>query len=491
MKASKVSLLKVWIILLLIFTGLWSFTSCQNIKKPSFIIIAADQLSFNSFSCSEDRSVTISGLNTLCQESIRFTNAYTTSTQSSAAMGSLLSGTYPYQHGLHRSFDRINSEQPLLQEFFKSLNYRTSFWSGNPTILKKTGLSRGFDVFDDSSFLSQVTYSMNFKEQTMLFKNWVAESTTPYFSVIYTSELGSLNKGETQISSIESFDEKLGTFFEELKASGQWESNFIIVLGMQGESEYSRPNESRFSNLHIENTNISLFVKPPNEKKSERLNWKIDKAVNLADLGHSLIRTINHHYLATDDIQFPIRDLSTAWSENESMPDQPRKLILETVNTWGRQLEIRFALIFENYLFIESEKNEFYNKLTDELEIIDLIKTQREIKKEDLISLDNIRKDIGAVKWIHYQPHDYHWVLANREYWSKPNSRHLLFQNEKNRLLNKKTSQPLSTILIYFQDPKIEKDALYEEARRNSYNLSLENIWGLWNPDRAWPSPKL
>lgn len=491
MKASKLSLIKVWICLFLMSAGLWSLTSCQDIKKPSYIVIAADQLSFNSFSCNEDREIAGSGLNTLCQESIRFTNAFTTSTQTSAAMGSLLSGTYPIHHKLHRSIDRIYSEQPLLQEFFKSENYRTSFWIGNPTILKKTGLSRGFDVFDDSSFLNQSMYSMNFKEQTLLFKNWANESSVPFFSVIYTSELESLNEGETQISSIENFDDKLGAFFSELKAANQWDSNYIIVLGLQGESEYGRPNESEFSNLHSENTNIALFVKPPRDKGDEGINWKIDTAVNLADIGYSLIKTISPQYLITNDLQFPIWDFSGIWSPGNTLPSGQRKLIFESTNTWKPQLEIRFAMLYKNYLMIEAEKNEFYNKLTDGLETIDLNKTQREIKDEDLAYLDQIRSDSSAVKWTQYQPDNYKWVISNREYWSKPNSRRSVFQNEKNRLISERTTQPLSSLLIYFLDPKLDKDSHYEEARRSSYNLAHENIWGLWAPDKVWPIPKL
>lgn len=476
--------------MLFIITGLWSLTSCQEIKKPSFIIIAADQLSFNSFSCNEDRTTGISGLNTLCQESIRFTNAFTTSTQTAAAMGSLLSGAYPFQHRLHRSFDRINPEQPLLQEFFKVANYRTSFWSGNPAILKKTGLSRGFDIFDDATFLNQSMYSMNFKEQTVLFGNWASESPLPFLAVIYTSELESLNEGETQISSIENFDDKLGQFFNELKARNLWETNYVVVLGLQGKSEYSRPNESAFSNLHTENTNIALFVKPPRQKGDEGINWKIDSAVNLADLGYSLIKTINPIYSRINDLKFPVWEFSGLWLKNEILSLDSRKLLIETTNTWKQQLELRFALIFKNYLFIEAAEGEFYNRLTDGLETIDLMKTQSLLTEEDFLGLDKLRKDANAAKWTDYQPLDYRWVISNKEYWSKPNSRRSVFQDEKNRLASNPTSQPLSTLLIYFQEPKIEKDALYEDARRNSYNLAYENIWGLWNPEKAWPIPK-
>lgn len=457
--------------------------SCQENKKPSYIIIAADQLSFNSFACNEDKNIKDSGLNILCQESIRFTNAFTTSTQSAAAMGSLLSGTYPFQNSLHRSFDRINPNNVLVQELFKKAGYRTSFFSGKPTILKKTGLSRGFDLFDDSSVLNQSMYSLSFRNQINLFENWAQESNDAFFSVIYTSELESLNEGETQISGLEHFDETLGQFFLKLKENNLWESNYIIVAGLQGKSEYSRPNESRYSNLHSENTNVALFIKPPRQKGDEGINWKIDTLVNLADFSYSLMKTIEPSYQAAQDAHFPIFDFSGFWSKNEieNLPNKPRKLIIETANTWKQPLELRFGLIFKNYLFLESENNELYNRLTDGLETIDLIKLQEEVKEEDLALLNNIRKNLKARKWVQYQPPVYDWVLSNQSYWSQPNNRAEFFQQEKLRLSKQKTFQPLSTLLVYFQNPKLEKDSLYEEARRQSYNLSLENIWGLWS----------
>jgi hypothetical protein len=492
MKASKRDLFKVWIFAFFVLAGLWSFSSCQEIKKPSFIIIASDQLSFNSFACDEDKYNKNSGLNVLCQESIRFTNAFTTSTQSAAAMGSLLSGTYPFQNSLHRSFDRIKPEQTLIQELFKKNAYRTSFFSGKPTILKKTGLSRGFDYFDDSSFLSQPMYSLSFKEQLRLFQNWQQESADPFFSVLYTSELESLNEGETQLSGLENFDETLGQFFLMLKNNNLWESNYIIVTGLQGKSEYSRPNESRFSNLHSENTNVALFIKPPRQKGDEGINWKIDTSISLADFAYSLMKTIVPTYTTTQHQEFPILDFSAFWSKNEieNLPDKSRKIIIESCNTWKNNLEIRFGLIFKNYLFLESETDQLYNKLTDGLETIDLIKNQQEIKDEDIRHLNEIRREIKAKKWVQYQPPIYDWVLSNRAYWSKPNSRADVFQNEKLRLAAQKKSQPLSTLLIYFQNPKLEKDALYEEARRQSYNLSLENIWGLWSGSDKKEGPR-
>ena len=143
MKASKTDLL------ILMFALLF-WTSCQSQQQDSVLIFAFEQLSSEDLNCSEERfsldSGLASGLAVVCKESIRFTHAFTTSLQPAAAMGSLLTAAYPIQHRLRSSGDRINPNFDLLSDVAFKKNYRTGFFSGSPTILKKTGLSRSFEI---------------------------------------------------------------------------------------------------------------------------------------------------------------------------------------------------------------------------------------------------------------------------------------------------------------------------------------------------------
>lgn len=478
-------------ILLLLVSGLLSF-SCQENRPPSFIIIAADQLSFESFYCSDERFTSAaSGLNTLCSESIRFSHAHTTSIHSAAAMGSLLTGSYPYEHKLHRSFDRLAPDIPVLAELFRKKGYRTAFWSAKPTILRKTGLARGFDLFDDTGFLSLSTFSMSFTQQAGQFENWVAESREPFLAVIYNSDLQLLNEGEAQISNLEKFDESLGRFFQRLKEQNLWEKNYVIVTGLQAKSDYSRLNESYLSNLHSENTNIALFIKPPRQKGDEGVNWKIDSTLTLADFGLSLIKTISPQSEHREDPHFPVRNYSGLWSHHEvdAIPNSPRQVLIESANTWKPQLEVRFAVHYKNSLYLDGPQPEYYNRLTDGLETIVLKRSESEFTENHIQALAEIRRRTGTAKWTRFRPSEYRWVTENQAYWSKPNNRAAVFEKEKQRILKEKTTQPLSTLLIFFQNPKFEKTSLYEDARRHSYNLSLENIWGIWDRNRQWPQP--
>jgi hypothetical protein len=517
MKPSKLSLNKVWkfslIFLAITFTGLMSLTSCQNLKKPSFIIIAIDRLAFNSFACSDDKSSESSGLSSLCKEALRFTHAYTTSPQPAAALGSLLTGQYPYRHGLHRSFDRVSSKLPFLSEFAEQEGYRTAFFSGSPSIMKKTGLSRGFEIFDDLSFLEKRNYLTDFRNQALAVSSWINESKTPFLSLIYNSELESLNEGETEASRFEKLDEKLSQFFAYLKKENLWETNYIIVLGLKGQSDYNRPKETPFSNLHSENTNITLFIKPPRQKGDDGANWKIDTPVTLADLGFSLMKTFQDNYLTPIDDLFPVWDLSALWKDNnlDLSAFGPRKILIESTNTWKQQIETRFAILYKSLLYIENQSDEVYNTLNDGLETIDISSTatvsQNDFKNENRKMLSDIRTEKKIQKWSEYKSQFAKWITSNRDYWSKPNTRADLFDAEYQRFKTEQTSQPLTALLVQnlisknridlLKDIGLkidtkkgsyekEKEAYLEVARRHSLNLSLENIWGLWKNQKNW-----
>src|SRR3989344_276759 len=513
MKPSKLSLIKVWIFSAALLAGLWSLSSCQKRKAPSFIIIAVDRLAFNAFSCGDDRQNTPSGLNILCKEGIRFTHAYTTSPQPAAAMASLLTGLYPIQHQIHRTFDRLNPEVKTLQEKASSMGYRTYFYGGSPSLLRKTGLSHGFDIFDDTSFIEKKTFALDFKYQSEKLMAAILDDKTSFTSVIYNSELRSLNSGESQISSLEKLDEKFFNFFIELKSRNLWDHNYVIVVGLQGVSDYSRLNETPFSNLNSENTMVSLFLKPPRVKGDEGVSWKVDTPISIADLGHSLWRTITgieNPNSALDNPHFPIHDISAIWLNQNKMFNLPvRRLLVESADTWKKQISVRFSILFRNLIFIENTKNSVFNTLTDGLESIDIAAQQKSFMDDNSDLLAKIRTQKNLGRWQTYISEWTDSVQTNRAYWSKPNSRVELFTEELNRLKTKGTPDPLSALLVRHlvqtkktselktiklgsMPPRVaiiyekQKDSFYEFAKLHSFNLAQENLWGIWKPNETW-----
>ena len=521
MKRSKLGLL------FLAISGLF-WTSCQSHRQNSVLVIAFEQLGAEDLNCSEERTASESGLVSLCKESIRFTHAFTTSLQPAAAMASLLTASYPIQHGLRTGSDRINPQIDLLSDQALKKNYRTGFFSGSPTILKKTGLSRSFEIFDDTIASQDGKFMWPLSTLMDQLSEWISEENQPFLAVVYFS-----NTDLNQALSDED-DEKLYTFFENLKRKNIWDTSHIILTGLKGQNKYSRVAETAFSNLHSENTNIAFLYKPPRQKGDDGINWKSDNLISLADIGHSLfclfedcslinqkiLNASEHNLMQTQEIQIP-------GLEN-------KMLLIEAPHPFESN-QIKFAVRTKTGLYLNSPTPpQYFNTLGDRSETIDNYDIKKGEGDSFALVLQKILENSSHSRnqrWTEYV--EYKWVENNLNYWQQSIQRQSiadqtidkqdpLFGLNLNTELNKSfmgasclkiLKKPnvshddlkfcddellLAAIrLKHFKDlnlnrknmemnVEIEKRMQTLTVLRASKNMSLENAWGLFRPNHNW-----
>lgn len=85
----------------------------------------------------------------LADEGLNFTHAYTTAPTTLPAHVSMFSGLYPAAHGIHENGRRLHPDILVLAEAVEGLGYSTAaFVSGYP-LARRFGLARGFDHYDD------------------------------------------------------------------------------------------------------------------------------------------------------------------------------------------------------------------------------------------------------------------------------------------------------------------------------------------------------
>lgn len=456
------SLRRVYYILFILQTLAW--TSCQKNNRPSVLVIALDKLSSDMVTCTDEINEEKSGLSLLCKQSIRFTHSYTPSTQPAAAMGSLLTGEYPMKHKLFRSFDRIDHQMISVAKTAKENNYVTSFFSGSPFILKKTGLSDYFDLFDDSIASTPNEYDQDFKQQAQSFFQWVnyagGGSRHPFFSIIYNSELNKLSITETDQSAFEKIDEKLHQFFLDMKSEGLWDNTYVVVVGLNGSNRFNRYNLNALTNLHSENTNVATLIKLPRQKGDEGINWKNDLRISLTDLGYTL------HCLmrpCSNSIElFPVINLAEIWKtqnseEMKKVVDRP--ILVQTTTTFPQNFaQHRFSILHSNYNFIQSTNTKFeiFNTISDKSELTDLSRHKNENISESQIYLDYVlaleNKSMAATPESEESLRSFeNLAQLNLDYWTLPNSKEAVLQqsaDEHNPLsyyvLQKASRQKLS-----------------------------------------------
>lgn len=520
MKRSKLGLL------FLAISGLF-WTSCQPRQQNSVLVFAFEQLSAEDLNCAEDSSTLDSGLALLCRESVRFTHAFTTSLQPAAAMGSILTASYPIQHGLRTSRDRINPQIDLLSDLALKKNFRTGFFSGSPSILKKTGLSRSFEMFDDliASQENRFSWPMNYLLNQL--NDWIFEDNRPFFSVVYFSNID-INQALSDED-----DEKLFAFFENLKRKNIWDTSHIILTGLKGKNKYSRLAETAFSNLHSENTNVAFLYKPPRQKGDDGINWKSDNLISLADIGHTLfclfddcsllnqkiLHVTEHEHLQTHEIQIPRSD--------------QKLLMIEAPNPF-ESTQIKFALRTKTSLFLNAPDQHYFNTLADRSETIDTYDAKKGIGETYASILQKIVDSFPHSRnqrWTNYK--QISLIRNNLDFWQQPTQKNLIVEKTIDKAdplfalnltteLNKSFSgsaclkilkkNSVSHDDLKFCDDELllaairlkhakdlnlnrknmetnlenEKRLQTNEVIRASKNMSLENVWGLFHPNQNW-----
>lgn len=376
------------IILLLFLTTLSLVqVSCKASDKKSVLVIAVDELTTSDVSCSQEDSNARSGFQLLCNESIRFTHAFTTSTLSVPAMTSLMTGLYPYQHKIHHNGGPgLAAEVETSSELAIKQGYRTSFFSGGAPVFRRSGLNQGFELFDDNIIPSFAGLYRPLRKNAGSFTQWLDQEVNgdPFFSVLYIPDLlfvtteTNTDLGETRNLSVESqldeLDESLYELFKNLKKAGRWDTTTIILIGLSGHMTSERPNEPTPLNLHGENTQVALLVKPAqNKKRDEALYWKIDQNISLVDIGKTLFELLGQSNIdntSSTQATFPVHLLQDIFKNPNAPWDEERPLLIESGwALWRRAGPIKTAGISGHVLYINDQKPLLYNTLVDRFEV--------------------------------------------------------------------------------------------------------------------------
>src|SRR5579864_1321888 len=89
-------------------------------------------------------------LDALAREGVRFTFAHAHAVLTLPSHTSILTGRYPYQHGVRdNSGYRVSAGTPTLATMLKRAGYATGAFVGAFPLHSRFGLNQGFDVYDD------------------------------------------------------------------------------------------------------------------------------------------------------------------------------------------------------------------------------------------------------------------------------------------------------------------------------------------------------
>ncbi len=354
------------------------------VSKPSVLVLAVEGLDFDSVPCLQDTGELQGGFQRFCRDSVRFTHAYTPSVLSQPALASVLTGRYPFEHGVHNNGgDYLTEKIDTVAEYAIRNNYRTSFFSGGPPIFRKSGLGQGFEVFDDNISMSLKRYFRPAPDLVASFLRWQKEEVGAkgsFFSVLFfpdlqfaqiptTNELGN-QRSLTRDSQLKALDEAIETLAQTMTARGLWDKTHVLLLGLNGQNKRIRMQELRGSNLYSDNAQVVLMIKPARKERDQGIEWSIDANVSLVDVGSTLFNLVGASDFSFFDRTLEVTSLTTSLERPVVNWNKDRWILTESA--WGEWRQVsgnRYALRKGQWLYIHDEKPKIYNVLTDRNEI--------------------------------------------------------------------------------------------------------------------------
>ena len=349
-------------------------------NKPSFLIIAVERLGADSLDCSTARD---DGLAVICENGVRFTQAYTTSILSQSALTSILTGLYPIDDHVHQNGDNYLSEKfDTVSDAAFRAGYRTAFFSGGPPIWRKSGLDKGFEFFDDDVMPTSSELYRPFGVTLKLFFRWLngGSKHRPFFTVIYVPDLqfAPPARFETEVSSetpmytqFDYFNRALSQLVIRLKQLRRWRKTNVVIVGLNGVPDQDR-GEINTLDLYSENTHVFLLFKPAHKDLKQGNSWPIDANVTLADLGATLFDLLHATKAHANSKFMTIPSVSLAAALTAPTVNWPKNRVIPIESAWAKWRgfgSIRYSFRLGDLLYIDSLSPEIFDSLTDRFEV--------------------------------------------------------------------------------------------------------------------------
>ncbi len=419
---------------IIVLAILCTMLSCSWRKAgpPGILLIVIEDFGFASATCNEESTGDrATGIEILCAETVRFTHAYTPSTLGGPALASIFTGRYPHDHGVRNNGNSfLSAKIDTVAEIAVRSGYRTAFFGGGPSVFRNSGLNQGFETFDDNIVPRPRLLYRPATEVVNLFTQWRKYETSrkPYFGVLHFADLKFLggatvnDLGEVRPSGyrsqLDEVDESLGGLFRKLKSDNLWDNSTIIVAGLSGYADTARIGELQETNLHSENTRVSLFIKPARKDREGSFNWKIDPNVTLVDLGATLFeifgKEIPNSALVTTSLRSTFEKPDAIW------PIDRLILVESDWANWKGVGRRRTALRKGPFLYLHDDRPRVFNTLTDSLETSPLPVTDLrygEIRKpfEDYV------REVGLLPFEKLKPQIAEKVYLGEQLWQQVN----------------------------------------------------------------------
>jgi tetratricopeptide (TPR) repeat protein len=245
-----------------------AFSLAQRADR-NVLFVSIDTLRADVLGAYGGRAVT-PNLDGLAAHGARFTFAHSHAVVTRASHASMLTGLYPYEHGVRDNTGyRVPPTMPTAATRLKALGFATGAFIGGFPLDKRFGLTSGFDVYDDlvGEIGSQVDFMLPDRRADEVIKPalaWIGQQSGKWFAFVHCYDPHAPYKppaewlqrfpNEPYLGEVSWTDFALGALFDAL--SKQARPTLVIVTSDHGEGlgDHGELTHSLFayeSTLHV------------------------------------------------------------------------------------------------------------------------------------------------------------------------------------------------------------------------------------------------
>jgi choline-sulfatase len=358
-------------------------TAHKTPASPDVFLITIDTLRSDHVGCYGDKQIETPAIDSLARDGIRFANAFTASTITNTAHGSILTGLYPSEHGMLDFGSPLRPGVVTIAQALKRRGYATAAFIGAIILDSKTlapGLDRGFDFYDNfpESAVAKISRYKKVERRGMdvvhRAEKWVVahpRSARPRFVWVHLYDphdpydppppyrqkyAGRLYDGEIAYA-----DGALGEFLRFLKSQQDYAPSLLVLTGDHGEGLGEHGEDTHGLFLYDSTTHIPMLIKlpwsPAGAGPMKTSGIVVEQQVRTVDILPSIL-DITHTPLTHSDGA----SLEPLWAERK---DADRASIAETDYPlrfgWSPLKSVRV----DEKKYIEAPRPEFYELKSD------------------------------------------------------------------------------------------------------------------------------
>jgi tetratricopeptide (TPR) repeat protein len=256
-------------------------------RTAPIILISIDTLRSDHLSAYGDKAIHTPSIDALANDAILFERAYSHCPLTLVSHASIFTGLLPSQHGIYDNIGyALGAKTKTLAEVLKGSGYATGGAVSAIVLRGETGISRGFDFYDDDVEINAQSLSIGRSQRAgdatrEIAQKWIEQQgTKPFFFFLHIYEPHTPYE-PTYDADVEKADGVIGRFVAFLRERNLYDRATIILLSDHGEGLGDHGEDEHGVFLYREALQVPLLVKLPG---SARGGTRVATPVQLIDV---------------------------------------------------------------------------------------------------------------------------------------------------------------------------------------------------------------